>query len=73
MNEIELRKAVIFIMWLRQAQPPGFGRLTSTSSATGEENYYKVTPRHSDSRNATPLKEGNFKYCVFGTVGMPVL
>lgn len=23
MNEIELRKAVIFIMWLRQAQPPG--------------------------------------------------
>ena len=42
MNEIELRKAVIFIMWLRQAQPPGFGRLTSTSSATGEENYYEV-------------------------------
>ena len=24
MNEIELRKALIFIMWLRQAQPPGF-------------------------------------------------
>lgn len=39
MNEIELRKAVIFIMWLRQAQPPGFVLCLQTyglSSATGD-------------------------------------
>ena len=27
--------------------------------------FWKKTPRHSDSWNATPLKEGNFLYCDF--------
>lgn len=45
MNEIELRKAVIFIMWLRQAQPPCFVLCLQTfglCSAIREENYYEV-------------------------------
>ena len=36
MDEIELRKAVIFIMWLTQAQPPGFVNFVRRPSACAQ-------------------------------------
>ena len=49
MNEIELWKAVIFIMWLRQAQPPGFAKYVRRpmvcAQPTGWNNFLFPAPK----------------------------
>ena len=42
MNEIELWKAVIFIMWLRQAQPPGFVKYVRTPLVFAQPPGWKI-------------------------------